>query len=393
MIFCCKILDKIELFGIVIGFNFYTMLREEAQPGGYVERGGGSPEVPVDPNFDDTTEYAGPLFELTSHVLGRGGEGQVCLATDVSKGGEGTNVAIKTLLETTPLEGRTMRRFRYSANIAKHLGDVSDFFPKVFEILDATGAIVMEVLEGSTLSKLLRDGRLTFDQKLEILRQIAKALSIAHEERIAVRDLKPGNVSIEVNGTGINNVRVKVLDFGIARYFEDQEMDWEVKENVIGTPHYMSPEAINNVVLPETDIYSLGVIAYELFSGQLPFDSNQPGADNRAHEICLQHLILQVPPLPDHLPNLLKQLIYKMLEKDPQDRLNAKQVAYVILEILFNRIHHEQDESHSGSIVRNGEIDVTSVDGPATIKSSQSYSWEQKTRSERSLQNPPILNT
>ena len=149
---------------------------------------------------------------------------------------------------------------------------------------------------------------------LDIVAQAARALDIAHQAGIVHRDIKPGNLLIMADGT------TKITDFGIAKAHSLQAMNLTATGIVMGTALYVSPEqATGSPLTGSSDIYSLGVVAYECLSGQPPFMADQPLA------IAIMHKHEPVPPLPPDVPRPVADLVYAMLAKDPDGRPETAQ--------------------------------------------------------------------
>lgn len=195
-------------------------------------------------------------------LVGRGAMGVVYSAVDP---GLGRSVAIKTMsIADSPHEAEMRLRFLREAQAAGQLQHPNIItVHELFEEGD-TAYLVMELLEGASLSSILRrKKKLSLGQKLSIIDQIAAGLSEAHAHKIVHRDLKPSNVFVLRSGV------VKVLDFGVAKVGEGELTK---AGTVFGTVEYMAPEQVRGqVVTPQADIFSLGVVAYELFAGRNPF--------------------------------------------------------------------------------------------------------------------------
>ncbi|MFZ5440918.1 MAG: serine/threonine-protein kinase [Myxococcota bacterium] len=175
--------------------------------------------------------------------------------------------------------------------------------------------LVMELLEGEPLDRLLkRRGQLRLKEALELVMPVLGALSAAHAAGITHRDLKPANIFIVSLRDG--TTYPKLLDFGLAR--RGAAGEWVRQTSVGGTPLYIAPEqASGDAVGPQTDLYSLGCVIYELLAGAPPFTAVN------LHELIDQHLTLAPPPLRErapHVPEALERLVLRMLEKDPARR-------------------------------------------------------------------------
>jgi len=245
--------------------------------------------------------------------LGAGGMGEVYLAQDTTLK---RPVAIKRLDPQLSTNTRYRQRFLREAQHAARLNHQS--IAAVHDVLEENGELllVMEYVEGKTLSAL--DKPIDEQRFLETAIQCAEALCAAHHEGIIHRDIKPSNIMLT------NDRLVKVLDFGIARQMPSslqetmtQTEDAET-ERVQGTLAYMAPEALTGQDVDQhTDIFSLGIVFYEMLTGHHPFRDRTPaGTVDR---------ILHIVPVPlrhlNHLlPLELERIVSKMLEKRPQER-------------------------------------------------------------------------
>ena len=194
---------------------------------------------------------------------------------------------------------------------AQLLARVSD--PGIVQIYDIGQAAeglyyVTELVDGESLAKRLRrGGRLAPWDACDIAEQLCRALERAHDEQIVHRDIKPANVLISSRGS------VKVGDLGIARLAEGTTEGGTA--TIVGTPRYMAPEQASGLpVTPATDVYSTGIVLYEMLAGQPPF-----GGDS-AVEIALRHVQDSPPPLPPGTPRSLERIVHRALAKDPAER-------------------------------------------------------------------------
>ena len=197
---------------------------------------------------------------------------------------------------------------------AQLLARVSD--PGIVQIFDVGQAeeglyFVTELVEGESLAaRLKRGGPLPATEACDIAEQLCRALEHAHAEHIVHRDIKPANVLISGRG------QVKVGDLGIARLAEGSTDGGTA--TIVGTPKYMAPEqASGQPVTAATDVYSAGIVLYEMLVGRPPFGGET------AVEIALQHVQMQPPPLPPETPRSLERVIQRALVKDPADRYQS----------------------------------------------------------------------
>ncbi|MBW3593542.1 MAG: protein kinase, partial [Actinobacteria bacterium] len=239
--------------------------------------------------------------------LGSGGMANVYLAEDEELG---RRVAIKILNERYANDELFNERFRREAKSAAALSH-----PNIVSIYDrgeasGTPYIAMEVIEGRSLKELIvTRGPLAIPLALEYARKILDALRFAHRNGIIHRDIKPHNILIGPEG------RVKVTDFGIARAGASQMTE---VGSIMGTAQYLSPEQARGApVAAPSDLYSAGIVLYEMLTGQVPFNGDSP------IEIAMKH-VNEAPPPPSELnPDVtaeLDQVVLRALAKDPHDR-------------------------------------------------------------------------
>jgi serine/threonine-protein kinase len=255
------------------------------------------------------------------------GEGGMGLVYAASHPVIGKRAAIKVLRRTLCENPVTLERFIDEARVVNQIGhpNIVDVF--AFGTLpDGRSYFVMEWLQGESLRARLARGRLGIGEACSVLRTLARALAAAHEKGVIHRDLKPENVFLVEDRDAMP--RIKLLDFGIAKLMrEDSQVVRTATGAMIGTPQYVAPEqAKGRAIDPSVDLYSLGCIAYELFTGRTPFL-----ADN-AMEMVAKHL-MEVPPRPRKLdssvPPEVDSLIFAMLAKDSVDRPTLTEVGNV----------------------------------------------------------------
>lgn len=223
-------------------------------------------------------------------------------------------VAVKVLRSEFSQDDEFILRFRREAESATSLAH-----PNIVTIYDVGEEddlyyIVMEYVEGRTLKDYIKDEAPLANKKaLEIMKQIASAIRHAHDHHIIHRDIKPHNILITHNGD------VKVTDFGIAMAMTSATITHT--KSVIGSAHYFSPEqAKGSIANEKSDIYSLGVVLYEMLTGSLPFSGESPVS------VALKHLQDKFTPpkqLNRNIPQSVENIIYKAMEKDPLNRYDS----------------------------------------------------------------------
>ncbi len=243
-------------------------------------------------------------YELSSRIA-VGGMGEVWKATDALIG---RTVAIKILKDEYMGDPGFLERFRAEARhaaLVNHEG-----IANVFDYGEEQGSafIVMELVPGEPLSAIIeREGRLPSDRVLGIVAQTATALQAAHDAGLVHRDIKPGNLLITPEG------RVKITEFGIARIAD--QVPLTATGQVMGTVQYLAPEqASGHTATASTDVYSLGIVAYECLAGKRPFTGESQVA------IAMAQINDTPPPLPDDVPDPVQRLVLACLAKDPADR-------------------------------------------------------------------------
>lgn len=241
-------------------------------------------------------------------TIGEGGMANVYLAKDIILD---RNVAIKVLRGDLATDEKFVRRFQREALSASSLSH-----PNIVEIYDVGEDdgdyyIVMEYVDGKNLKQLLKKrGKLTAAEVVDIMLQITSAMSVAHDSLIVHRDLKPQNILIKEDG------EIKITDFGIAMALNATQLTQT--NSAMGSVHYFPPEQANGKGSSlKSDVYSLGIMMYELLTGTLPFRG-----DN-AVEIALKHLKEPIPSIRTELPELpqsIENIIIRATAKNPKNR-------------------------------------------------------------------------
>ncbi len=259
---------------------------------------------------------------LVLKKIGSGGMGSVYRARQE---GMDRDVAIKVLLGDLTQNETVLRRFTLEALAVSRLRH-----PNTIQIFDygqtpdGNPYIAMEFLEGQTLHDLMRKERgLPVRRALRIMAQVAESLAEAHNKEIVHRDLKPENIFLVT--VGDNPDFVKVLDFGVAKLRDHNSNQGTLTQagSIFGTPRYMSPEQCSaQAVDARSDLYSLGIILYEMIAGKAPFDGDQ------ALSLLLAHVNDPPPPLAGAcegqvVPAEVEELVQTLLEKLPGDRLQT----------------------------------------------------------------------
>ncbi|HEX7792781.1 MAG TPA: serine/threonine-protein kinase [Vicinamibacterales bacterium] len=263
-------------------------------------------------------------FEITA-LLGVGGMGEVYRATDTNLKRQ---VAIKVLPTLVASDPERLARFQREAEVLALMNHPSIAHIHGLEKSDGTIALVMELVEGTTLADRIAKGPIPINEALPIAKQIAEALEAAHERAIVHRDLKPANIKLRPDGA------VKVLDFGLAKAIEPASpLSSDVSQSptitaplmthagiIVGTAAYMSPEqARGQRVDAQTDIWAFGCVLYEMLSGRAAF--------GRATLTDTMAAVIEIEPdwtaLPRSTPPGVVRLLRRTLEKNPGRRLHA----------------------------------------------------------------------
>ncbi|MEM7200450.1 MAG: serine/threonine-protein kinase [Planctomycetota bacterium] len=218
----------------------------------------------------ETIQPLFPNLEVLG-VLGRGGMGVVYRARQTKLD---RLVALKILAPELSSDPSFEERFTREARALAKLNHPNIVSVHDFGEIDGTYYLVMEFVEGAALRDLLRDGAFTAEQALALVPQICEGLHYAHEQGVVHRDVKPENILIDPGG------RAKIADFGLAKLVGQQTKSWTLTgvDQVMGTPHYMAPEQMQRPqeVDHRADIYSLGVVFYEMLTRELPVGSYPP---------------------------------------------------------------------------------------------------------------------
>ena len=258
-------------------------------------------------------------------TIGEGGMANVYLAEDTILE---RKVAIKVLRGDLSNDEKFIRRFKREALSVSNLSH-----PNIVEVYDVGEEdgnyyIVMEYIEGKTLKQLLQKrGALTLNEVIDIMTQLTDGLAHAHEAYIIHRDIKPQNIMIEDNGL------VKITDFGIAMALNSTQLTQT--NSVMGSVHYLPPEQANGKgSTVKSDIYSLGILMYELLTGSVPFKGDT------AVEIALKHMKEKIPSIRKQnptIPQSVENIVLKATAKNPKNRYDNVRDMYKDLQTALQR--------------------------------------------------------
>ena len=301
-----------------------SLLASHDRAGGFISRPAiqASPSLIVDDNADSMLQRPIGHYRVIAQI-GSGGMGEVYLAQDARLG---RKVALKLLPDFFTRDEQRIRRFQQEARAASALNHPNII--TIHDIGEAEGRhfIATEFVEGETLRQRMASRRCSLSEALDVAAQIASALTVAHQAGIVHRDIKPENIMLRLDGIA------KVLDFGLAKLTEQQatfsstdaptiaKVDTE-PGTVMGTAHYMSPEqARGQAIDARTDIFSLGVVLYEMLAGRPPFEGGSPS------DVIAAILKTEPAPLTQYVPEApaeLQWIVSKALRKDREERYQS----------------------------------------------------------------------
>ncbi|MEG1536678.1 MAG: Stk1 family PASTA domain-containing Ser/Thr kinase [Clostridiales bacterium] len=272
----------------------------------------------------------GKLFNNRYEIkekLGSGGTSIVYRGQDILLG---RMVTIKILREEYASNDDFVRRFRREAQAVASLshGNIVSVYDVGYE--ENMHYIVMEFIEGESLKEYIkRKGALEINEACDIIIQILQGVQYAHEHGIIHRDIKPHNILLGVDG------RAKVTDFGIAVGMSDVTMTYNTSSKILGSVHYISPEQVQGQPVTEkSDIYSVGVVFYEMLTGQLPYSGDAPIS------IAMQHVqgeLVQPHQINNQIPMGLSYVVMRAMRKNPETRYeSAREMADAVYATLGN---------------------------------------------------------
>lgn len=293
-------------------------------------------------------------YEIIKNI-GEGGMANVYLAKDTILD---RNVAVKVLRGDLSSDDKFIRRFEREALSVSNLSH-----PNIVEVYDVgiedgSHYIVMEYIDGKTLKQLLKKREsLTLTEVIDIMTQLTDGISHAHESYIIHRDIKPQNIMIEDDG------RIKITDFGIAMALNATQLTQT--NSVMGSVHYLPPEqASGKSATVKSDIYSMGILMYELLTGNVPFKG-----DN-AVEIALKHMKDKIPSVRKQdpsIPQSVENIIMKACAKNPRNRYDtAKEMHDDLVNCLDEE--HANDKKISFTYPENDLDSTAPIEVPITKK-------------------------
>src|SRR6184192_589578 len=316
-----------------------TLLASHQRAGGFIETSavGITTRIIENGQADLLVDRTIGHYKISKRI-GTGGMGDVYLATDLAAG---RKAALKLLPERFTGDAERLKWFQQEAHAVVGLNHPNIL--TVYEIGEdhSTHYIASELIEGETLRQRLMRGRMQLSEAVDVAIQVASALATAHEAGIVHRDIKPENIMLRPDGY------VKVFDFGVAKLAEQEAPATMPKDealllvetnlgSILGTVRYMSPEQASGAPVDKrTDIWSLGVVLYEMMTGHAPF------AGDTAQELMTSILEKEPPAVTTynkHTPVELRQIIGKALRKDRTKRYQSASETFQALKSLRHKL-------------------------------------------------------
>jgi len=324
-----------------------------------------------------------PADELIGQTLGqytileeagRGGMATVYLAKQTSMN---RNVAVKVLPPHFLHDPNFLERFKREVEVISHL-EHPHILP-IYDYGEAEGVpyIAMRFLGGGSMAQMIRRGVPDLDELIRPMRQISQALDYAHGQGIIHRDLKPGNIMLDEAGNAY------LSDFGIARVMGSDLTG----SAIIGTPAYMSPEQANGMSIDgRSDIYSLGIVLFELITGREPYQAETPMA------LLLKHLNEPMPPARDFrdgVPDSVEHVLEKSTDKDPDNRYTSAREMAEAFEHALRSKDQTRRSSSDKTLIDESEDETVDV-GKATVQGMPDTPTIQQPRSAMSDSTPEM---
>lgn len=295
---------------------------------------------------------------LVTRKLGEGGMSDVYMATDTLLNRE---VAIKILRQELSVDPVNLLRFQREANAASKLNH--PHIVEIFDVGEEDGRhyIVMEVVKGKTLKELIQQrGALDIKEAIFIMRQIISAVAHAHTNNIIHRDIKPQNILVKDDGS------IKIADFGIAMAMDATQLTQV--DSVMGSVHYMAPEcARGEIASIQSDVYSLGIVFYELLSGQVPY------AAEVSVQVALKHMQEDFPSIRSFNPSIpqsIENIIFKATAKN-------KSLRFESANDMLSSLDEALDRKNEKKLVFEKEVnlDSTQIYQKVEVKESKTSWW------------------
>ncbi|PCJ61824.1 MAG: hypothetical protein COA79_05890 [Planctomycetota bacterium] len=264
-------------------------------------------------HFESGTDLGDYIIEK---VIATGGMGDIYKAKEKSLG---RNVVIKTIKHDLLNQIKIAERFQNEAKIIAQLNHPNIVIIHSFIQEEDFDYIVLEYIDGKTLQEVIEDGSISIDYAIELMEQILNGLKAAHDNDVLHRDIKPANIMLD------KNKRIKILDFGLAKSIDLTHDSFTTAGTIMGTTYYLSPEvAVGKKPIKASDIYSTGIVFYELVTGELPFQADTPLG-------TIEKIKTEQLPTPEKInpqvPTFLSNIILKMCKKNPEERyLNIDEI-------------------------------------------------------------------
>jgi serine/threonine-protein kinase len=268
---------------------------------------------------------AGQLVDERYRLQRRVGSGGMSVVYLAEREGSGDRLAIKFLRSAFANLPDFVRRFEQEAEASARLKHPNCINVEGFGVAFGSPYLVMEYMGGRLLSEELAAGRFTVQRAVSITRQILAGLRHAHERGVVHRDLKPGNIMLVQGSDAVNGQQVKIMDFGTAQLISAEQVQQARPGTEVGTPWYMAPEqAAGQPTDPRTDLYTAGVMLFEMLTGARPYTADDP------MRVLQMHLASPIPSARALKPEMglspeLEAVIVRAMQKQPDERFASAQ--------------------------------------------------------------------